>query len=98
MCCGTPTCRCAGCFRAWRRWSTAEALRAGVPEVVVPLAFDQFDNGARVQALGVGRLLTGWGAGPRGLARAIEALLADPAVRAGCGDAAALVAHDAAVD
>jgi rhamnosyltransferase subunit B len=78
--------------------TTAEALRAGVPQVVVPLAFDQFDNGARVEALGVGRLLTGWRAAPRGLARAIEALLADPAVRAGCADAATLVAHDAGVD
>src|SRR5262249_22764637 len=27
--------------------TTAEALRAGVPQLVIPLAFDQFDNGAR---------------------------------------------------
>lgn len=34
--------------------TTAEALRAGVPQLVAPLAFDQFDNAARVCALGVG--------------------------------------------
>lgn len=34
--------------------STAEALRAGIPQLIVSLAFDQFDNAARVAALGVG--------------------------------------------
>lgn len=34
--------------------TTAEALRAGTPQLVVPLAHDQFDNAARVVALGVG--------------------------------------------
>jgi rhamnosyltransferase subunit B len=37
--------------------TTAEALRAGVPQLVVPLGFDQFDNGDRVRALGVGKVL-----------------------------------------
>ncbi len=32
----------------------AEALRAGAPQLVVPLAHDQFDNAARAEALGVG--------------------------------------------
>lgn len=45
--------------------TTAEALRAGTPQLVAPLAHDQFDNAARVAALGVGthlrasRLTTG---------------------------------------
>lgn len=34
--------------------STAEALRAGIPQIVVPMAYDQFDNAARVEMLGVG--------------------------------------------
>jgi rhamnosyltransferase subunit B len=34
--------------------TTAEALRAGTPQLVVPLAHDQFDNAARVVALGTG--------------------------------------------
>jgi rhamnosyltransferase subunit B len=32
----------------------SQALRAGIPQVIQPLAFDQFDNAARVQTLGVG--------------------------------------------
>jgi len=78
--------------------TTAEALRAGVPQVVVPLAFDQFDNGVRVESLEAGKLLTGWRTRPRGLARAIEAMLQDPRTRAGCARAAARVAEDAKVD
>ena len=34
--------------------TTAEALRAGIPQLIVALAFDQFDNAQRVKALGVG--------------------------------------------
>jgi rhamnosyltransferase subunit B len=32
----------------------AQALRAGVPQLIHPMAYDQHDNAARVQALGVG--------------------------------------------
>ena len=39
--------------------TTAEALRAGTPQLVVPLAHDQFDNAARVVALGVGASVLG---------------------------------------
>ena len=35
--------------------STAEALRAGVPSLVVPHAYDQFDNAIRVEKMGAGR-------------------------------------------
>lgn len=35
----------------------AEALFAGTPQLVIPLAHDQFDNGVRVQSLGVGDVL-----------------------------------------
>ena len=37
--------------------TTAEALRAGTPQLVFPLAHDQFDNAARVAALGAGTSL-----------------------------------------
>ncbi len=37
--------------------TTAEALRAGVPQLVVPFGWDQHDNGARVAALGVGEVI-----------------------------------------
>jgi rhamnosyltransferase subunit B len=34
--------------------TTAQALRAGRPQLVIPMAHDQFDNAARVKRLGVG--------------------------------------------
>ncbi|QDV45230.1 MurG-like transferase [Stieleria neptunia] len=34
--------------------TTSQALRAGVPQIIRPLAFDQFDNADRVAALGCG--------------------------------------------
>lgn len=37
--------------------TTAEALRAGVPQLIVPFGWDQYDNGARVAALGVGDVI-----------------------------------------
>jgi rhamnosyltransferase subunit B len=39
----------------------SQALRAGLPQVIQPLAFDQFDNAARVNQLGVGTVI------PKGL-------------------------------
>jgi rhamnosyltransferase subunit B len=80
--------------------TTAEALRAGVPQVIVALAYDQFDNAARVETLAAGCGLAGGatGARPRALARALERLLASDEVRAGCARAARLAADDATVN
>lgn len=63
--------------------TTAAALTAGTPQLVLPLAWDQPDNAERVQRLGVGIRL-----GPRQrtaghLARALSRLMA-PNVRARC--------------
>jgi len=35
----------------------SQALRASIPQVIQPLAFDQFDNAARIQRLGVGTMI-----------------------------------------
>ncbi len=80
--------------------TTAEALRAGVPQVVVPLAYDQFDNAARVEAQAAGRGLRGGtaGASPRALARALAQLLASPEIAAGCTRVARLAAADESFD
>ena len=37
--------------------TTAQAMRAGVPQLVMPLAYDQGDNAARVERLGAGEVL-----------------------------------------
>ena len=76
--------------------TTAEALRAGVPQVIVALAYDQFDNAARVEALAAGIGVRGGAAGarPRVLAASLRRLLSDDRIRAGCARAARLAAAD----
>lgn len=37
--------------------TTSQALAAGIPQVIRPMAFDQFDNATRVEQLGCGRWL-----------------------------------------
>ena len=58
--------------------TVAQGLRAGVPQLVVPLGFDQFDNAARVEALGVGIGLRSSRYDARSATRALRRLLADP--------------------
>jgi UDP:flavonoid glycosyltransferase YjiC (YdhE family) len=74
--------------------SMSQAFAAGVPQVIMPMGFDQFDNAARVERLGVGRSLP-----PRRfrgplLAETIRSLLTDPTVAARCHAAAARLADD----
>jgi rhamnosyltransferase subunit B len=57
--------------------TTAEALRAGTPQLVVPLAHDQFDNAARVAALGVAFRARAPRLNGVRLARALQQLLGD---------------------
>lgn len=37
--------------------TTSQSLAAGIPQLICPMAFDQFDNGERVTRLGCGRVL-----------------------------------------
>ncbi|MFN7644515.1 MAG: nucleotide disphospho-sugar-binding domain-containing protein [Burkholderiales bacterium] len=69
--------------------TVAEALRAGTPQLVVPWAYDQFDNGARVRALGAGHVSALSRSWPQRLVPALRALLADEAVRGRCREIAA---------
>ena len=58
--------------------TTAQALRAGRPMLVVPFAHDQFDNGARVTRRGVGRVLRRPRYRADRAARELAALLVSP--------------------
>jgi rhamnosyltransferase subunit B len=62
--------------------TTAQALRAGVPQLVIPFAHDQFDNADRVRRLGCGRILRRTRLSERLLARELEALLASEGIAA----------------
>lgn len=64
--------------------TTAQALAAGVPQLIRPMAHDQFDNAARVRRLGVGTALAPRRFTPRNVAAALERLLGDPAVARAC--------------
>jgi rhamnosyltransferase subunit B len=68
--------------------TTAEALRAGVPQLVTPFAWDQFDNGARVAALGAGMVIPAQRLRPRAFARTLQALATSDAIRARCAQLA----------
>jgi UDP:flavonoid glycosyltransferase YjiC (YdhE family) len=75
--------RCAAAVHHGGIGTTSQALAAGVPQLILPFAFDQPDNGVRVQQLGVGAWFH-----PRRkcAARIAEALsrLTTPAVRERC--------------
>jgi rhamnosyltransferase subunit B len=73
--------------------TTAAALEAGCPQLVLPLAWDQPDNAARAKRLGVGLAL---GARHRDSGHMVRALskLITPAVRARCREVALLAGQN----
>lgn len=70
--------------------TTAQAMRAGRPFVVVPFSHDQFDNAARVKRLGVSATLRRGKLTAATLAAALDVLLNDPST---CDRAANLAAR-----
>jgi len=68
--------------------TSATVLAAGKPQLVVPFAFDQPDNAARLRRLGVAATVLP-GAPPRAWRAALAGLLADPAVASACAALAA---------
>lgn len=78
--------------------TTAEALRAGTPQLVAPFAHDQFDNAARVEALGVGLALPAARMNPRLLEQRLRQLLSSPTMPAQCRAAAARFTPHASLD
>lgn len=74
--------------------STSQALRAGVPQLVRPMAYDQFDNAHQLQRLGVAERLLPADYAPATVARALQRLTTDGALRARCAEAAALCRAD----
>jgi rhamnosyltransferase subunit B len=59
----------------------AQGIKAGIPHLVVPNGYDQFDSGWRIEQLGLGRSIPQTRYRARRVAAAISAILADgPAV------------------
>lgn len=73
----------------------SQALAAGVPQVIMPLAFDQHDNAHRCEHLGVARTLPPSRFRGPALAALLAGLLDNPAVATRCRAAALQIAgHD----
>jgi rhamnosyltransferase subunit B len=64
--------------------TTAQALAAGIPQLVMPLAFDQFDNSRRLARLGVAIPNYRRRLGARELVRRLARLLASEAIARNC--------------
>lgn len=66
----------------------SQAMKAGIPQIVQPLAFDQFDNAARIVKLGIGHAIPPRAFRSRVIARTLTNRLADPVIRQHCEDIA----------
>jgi UDP:flavonoid glycosyltransferase YjiC (YdhE family) len=66
--------------------TTAQGLAAGIPQLVMPLAYDQPDNAARLGRLGVARSLPPRAFRAPAVARALDGLLRSAEVAGRCRD------------
>lgn len=62
----------------------AQALRAGIPQVVIPIGFDQLQNASCIDRLGVGKQITIENLNVVGLVQSIEKLMRNNSVKARC--------------
>lgn len=75
----------------------AQAVKAGIPHLVVPGSHDQFDNGWRVERLGLGRSIPQARYRADRVVKAIRAILGDGEQRARCRAYMSRIDSDAAV-
>jgi rhamnosyltransferase subunit B len=78
--------RCAALVHHGGIGTLAQALAAGVPQLVVPWSFDQPDNAVRLARMGVGGWLSPRRYTARRAERMLSALLASDNVRSACAD------------
>lgn len=76
--------RCAAIAHHGGIGTCAQALAAGIPQLVMPLGFDQPDNVARLQRLGVGDFVVPSRFKGKRVAHALRALLESSDVKAAC--------------
>jgi len=76
---------CSGIIYHGGVGTLAQATRAGVPQLVVPNAHDQPDNGSRIERIGLGFMASQRAyKTPRGATRAIGRLLGEPGLAERC--------------
>jgi rhamnosyltransferase subunit B len=64
----------------------AQTVKAGIPHLVVPNGHDQFDNGFRIERLGLGRSIPQTAYRARTVAGAIRSMLEDRKLQTQCRD------------
>jgi UDP:flavonoid glycosyltransferase YjiC (YdhE family) len=64
--------------------TAAQAMRAGIPQLVSPIFYDQFDNGACITALGVGRTISAERRDQ--IAGELQAVLGDTEMKTNCAN------------
>ncbi len=64
--------------------TTAESFRAGIPQLIVPFAYDQFENGRRAKRMGVADVLLAKRLSSRRMQKQLARLLVAPEVRQAC--------------
>ncbi|MEM7231263.1 MAG: nucleotide disphospho-sugar-binding domain-containing protein [Planctomycetota bacterium] len=89
--------RCAAVVHHGGIGTVAKALASGTPQLITPFAFDQCDNAARLERLGVGRNLSRRDRSPRAMERALREVL-NPACRERAAQAAPTFADDSALE
>lgn len=88
---------CAALLHVGGMGASAQALAAGLPQLLLPHHFDQFDNAQRLQQLGVARWHRGGSPVPP-LATSLQHLLTDPATAQACARWQRQMQQDARVD
>ena len=74
--------------------TTAEAFRTGTPQLIVPFAYDQFDNGLRAKRLGVADVLLAKRLSVRRMQRKLAHILISHDVRLACSSIAQKMAQE----
>jgi UDP:flavonoid glycosyltransferase YjiC (YdhE family) len=69
--------------------STAQGLAAGIPQLIMPMGFDQFDNAYHLRRLGVSRAVKPAAFRGPAVADALRSLLDSPTVAQRCREVAA---------
>ena len=76
--------RCAAIVHHGGVGTTAQGFAAGIPQLMMPMAFDQPDNAARAERLGVARSISRRAFRPVAVARLLDQLLERPEIAASC--------------
>ena len=78
--------KCAAVVHHGGVGTASQGLAAGIPQVLTPITFDQFDNARRLQKLGVAKELSAGHLTGKSMAKALGSLLESKEVREKCGE------------